>query len=359
MYRILVMNLGGTSTKLAIFEDKQCVVDYSCKHSLEEMEKNPLSVDQVAYRKEIILNWLSENGFSMDDFDALAVRCTPIKEVRDGGTYEIAGTYREKVLAHYHPDQVPEHGTRISVPIAEELIGERKIPMYVTDPGSVNELSEIARISGIKDYPYTSSFHALNQRATARKYAESVGKAYQDCRLIVAHLGAGISVGAHVNGRICDVNNAGYGTGPFTPQRAGTVETGTLISLCFDKGLTKKEVQRIVRGDAGVLSHLGTDDMREVEARIASGDRYAELVFNAMAYQIAKAIGAEAAVLQGQVDAILITGGIAHSNKLVDEISSYVKAFAPVIAFPGEFENEALALGAYRVMSGEEAPQQL
>lgn len=359
MYRILVMNLGGTSTKLAIFENKQCVVDYSCKHALEELEKHPLSVEQVMYRKEIILNWLAENGFSMDDFDALAVRCTPIKDVRNGGTYEISGVYREKVLAHYHPEQIPEHGTRISVPIAEELIGDRKIPMYVTDPGSVNELSEVAKISGIKDYPYTTSFHALNQRATARKYAESVGKAYRDCRLIVAHLGAGISVGAHENGRICDVNNAGYGTGPFTPQRAGTVETGTLINLCFDKGLTKAEVQRIVRGNAGILSQLGTDDMREVEARIANGDQFAELVFKAMAYQIAKAIGAKAAVLRGRIDAILITGGIAHSKKLVDEINSYVKTFAPVIVFPGEFENEALALGAYRIMSGEETLQQL
>lgn len=359
MSKILVINLGGSSSKLAVFEDDKCELEQSIQHTQEEMAANPLSKQQVDYRSDIIEKWLAANGRSMADFDAIAIRATPIKQAVHGGTYHIAGRYRDLVMEQYFPDQRPVHGTRIAVPIAEKLMGDRKIPMYVTDPGGSNELPPVARMTGFKEITRYPTCHALNQKAVARKYAESIGKEYADCRFVVVHLGSGISVGAHANGGIVDVNEAGEGYGPFSPQRAGTIEVRTMLDLCFDYGMTKAEVRQKIRNQGGVLSHLGTDDMREVERRIAAGDEYAALVLDAMAYQLAKSIGARAAVLCGKLDAILITGAIAHSKLLVGKIREYVEAFAPVAIYAGEFESEALALGAYRVMSGKEALQEI
>lgn len=359
MAKILVINLGGSSSKLAVFEDEKCLLEQSIQHTQAEMAANPLSKEQVAYRSGIIKKWLQDNGVSMADIDAIAIRATPIKQALHGGTYLIAGRYRELVMEQYFPDQKPVHGTRIAVPIAERLMGDRKIPMYVTDPGGSNELPKVARVTGLKEYTRYPTCHALNQKAVARKYAETIGKNYVDCRFVVVHLGSGISVGAHSNGGIVDVNEGGEGYGPFSPLRAGTIESRVMLDLCFDHGLTKDQVRQKIRNQAGVLSHLGTDDMREVERRIAAGDEYAALVLDAMAYQIAKSIGARAAVLCGKLDAILITGAIAHSKLLIGKIKEYVEAFAPVAVFAGEFESEALALGAYRIMSGREALQEI
>ena len=359
MAKILVINLGGSSSKLAVYDGTECLLSQSIQHTQEEMAANPLSRDQVVYRSGIIQKWLQDNNISMADFAAIAIRATPIKQALHGGTYLIAGRYRELVMEQYFPDQKPVHGTRIAVPIAERLMGDRKIPMYVTDPGGSNELPPMARITGLKEFVRYPTCHALNQKAVARKYAEFIGKSYTDCRFVVAHLGSGISVGAHENGGIVDVNEGGEGYGPFSPQRAGTIESRVMMELCFDHGLTKQQVRHKIRNQAGVLSHLGTDDMREVERRINTGDKYATLILDAMAYQIAKSIGARAAALRGQVDAILITGAIAHSGLLVGKIREYVEAFAPVAVFPGEFESEALALGAYRVMSGQEMLQEI
>lgn len=356
MYRILVINPGGLTTKLAVYEDKTCILDYSRKHTPAEIDKAPLSREQVIWRSDAILKWLRENRLTMDDFDALAIRGAPSPETTFGGTYLVEGRYKEAVMKLYHPEEVPVHGTRLTCAIADTLIGDRNIPVYVTDPGSVNELRPEGRICGVKGYTRFASFHALNQKATARKFAEKAGKAYKDCRVIVAHLGSGITVGAHEGGRVVEVNNGGMGYGPISPQRAGTVATSIMLELCFDKGLTREQVQRMVRGEAGVMALLGTDNMQEVEERMLQGDKKAELVFKAMAYQVAKEIGSCAAALYGDVDGICITGAIANSERLVKEISSYVCKFAPVHVFPGEFENEALALGAYRVLTGEEEP---
>lgn len=359
MPKILVINLGGASSKLAVFQDCTCELEQSIQHTQEEMAANPLSRNQVEYRSQIIETWLRDNGRSMSDFDAIAIRATPIKQAVHGGTYLIAGRYRELVMEQYFPDQKPVHGTRIAVPIAEKLMGSRTIPMYVTDPGGSNELPPVARMTGLKEFTRYPTCHALNQKAVARKYAERIGKEYADCRFVVAHLGSGISVGAHANGGIVDVNEAGEGYGPFSPLRAGTIEIRTMLDLCFDYGMSKNEVRQKVRNQAGVLSHLGTDDMREVERRIAAGDEYAALVLDAMVYQLAKSIGARAAVLRGKLDAILITGAIAHSNLLIEKVKKYVENFAPVVVYAGEFESEALALGAYRVMSGKETLQEI
>ena len=359
MAKILVMNLGGSSSKLAVFQDNKCLLEQSIQHTQAEMAANPLSKEQVEYRTEIIENWLRNNGLSMADIDAIAIRATPIKQAVHGGTYLIADRYRDLVMEQYFPYKKPVHGTRIAVPIAERLMGDRQIPMYVTDPGGSNELPPVARMTGLKEYTRYPTCHALNQKAVARKHAEAIGKDYADCRFVVAHLGSGISVGAHANGGIVDVNEAGEGYGPFSPLRAGTIESRTMMELCFDLGLSKDQVRHKIRNQAGVLSHLGTDDMREVERRIAAGDEYAALVLDAMVYQLAKSIGARAAVLCGKVDAILITGAIAHSKLLVEKVKAYVEAFAPVAVYAGEFESEALALGAYRVMSGQERLQEI
>lgn len=356
MTRLLVMNLGGSSSKLAIFEDKKCIAEKSIQHTQADMAANPLSKQQVAYRAALIQEWMNENGYKITDFDAFAMRATPIRQAVHGGTYKIEGRYRELVMEQYFPDQKPVHGTRLAVPVAETLMGEHKLPMYVTDPGGSNELPPVARVTGLKEYPRFPTGHALNQKAVARRYAEMIGKPYKDCRLVVVHLGSGITVGAHANGGIVDLNEGGDGFGPFSPLRAGTIESRVMLDLCFDFGMTKTEVKQKIRNEAGTLSHLGTDDMREVE-KMAETDEYAALVYEAMAYNIAKSVGARVAVLKGNIDGILITGAIAHSKTFICKIKKYVEQFAPVAAFPGEFESEALAFGALRVINGEEESQ--
>jgi butyrate kinase len=218
----------------------------------------------------------------------------------------------------------------------------------------VDELQPEARLSGHPLLPRRSIFHALNQKAVARRAAKDLGKRYQDCRLVVAHLGGGISVAAHDRGQVVDVNNALDGEGPFTPERSGTLPAGQLVELCFSGKYSRDEVMRMVKGKGGLAAYLGTTDVREVEKRIAEGDPEAEAVFRAMAYQISKEIGAQSAVLEGKVDAIVLTGGIAYSERLVKLVSDRVKAFAPVLVYPGEDEGRALAEGVLRVLEGEE-----
>lgn len=355
MYKILVINFGGTSTKIAIYDDETFVVDHVFRHSLEDMDKHKTSKKQVVFRKDLIADWLNENEYKIEDFSCVAMMGGTIVEAKKSGTYLLTGKYRDALLATYRPDEPPIHGNRIITPITLELIGDKNIPVYVTDPPSVDELEPVARIVGVGGgYERRAAFHALSQKATARKMAAELGKPYEDCRFVVAHLGAGISVGAHKNGRVVDVNDVGEGEGPFTPQRAGTVPTYIMLDLCYDKGLARKEAHRRIRGDAGLIGLLGTDNIVEVQERIKNGDEYAATVLEAMAYQIAKEIGACAAVLEGNVDAIGITGGIVYSDFIMEHIKRRVSAFAPIMVYPGECENEALALGAYRVVSGKE-----
>ena len=258
-------------------------------------------------------------------------------------------------MENYFPDERPIHGSRVALPLIDSLLGARKVPVYLVDPDITDEFSEIAHVSGLPDYPRRPSIHYLNQKAVARKYAADIGRTYNDLRLIVCHLGGGIDIGAHEYGIAIDANEGFSGDGPFSSDRAGTVSTGVMREICFDKGLSRKEAFRMVRGNAaGIKGHLGTDDLREVEKRIADGDRKAELIFNALAYQIAKEIGRCYAVLRGKADAILFTGGISYSKAMISAVTSYVGDFAPIAVYPGEMEQEALALGAYRVLTGAE-----
>lgn len=356
MYQILVLNLGGTSTKAAVYRDETCLAEQNIHHSPQDMAAHPTSQEQVRYRAGLILQWLAEHGLSMDDMHALGIRGCYIREVTRSGTYLMNEALKARTLQIYFPDRPPVHGIPLILPVAFELLGDRQAPIYVTDPTSVDEKLPEACLTGTPAMVRLGRFHPLNQKAVARKVAHSMGRRYEQCSFVVAHLGAGISVGAHRNGRVIDVNDVGQGDGPFTPERAGTVPNGQLMDLCFSGKYTREEVFRMLRGQGGLMGYLGTNDMRVVEQRISQGDRQAELVFRAMALQIAKEIGACCAALHGAVDRIILTGGIAHSQLMVQAITEYVSAFAAVEVIPGEFENEALALGALRVLRGEAEP---
>ena len=354
MYTILVINLGGTSTKLSIYDGLELKAEKSLNHPVEEVKTRPLASQQLEYRKELILDWLSSLGMDMDSFSAVAVRGATVKVASRGGTYRVTGVYKELLLELFVPEKPLVHGIRVVTPLALTLVGERNIPIYITDPPSVNQLQEIARFSGLAEYERRARFHALNQRMVARKHAETLGKRYEDCCFVVAHLGGGISIGAHEHGRVVDVSDAGDGYGPFSTDRAGTVATEAMLDMCFARALPYDEVYAKIRGGGGLMSHLGTTDLREVEARAAAGENLAALVFNAMCYQIGKEIASYAAVLKGKAEGILLTGGLSRSEKLVALLSEYVEWISPVTVYAGEYENEALAAGAYRVLSGQE-----
>lgn len=356
MRKILVLNLGGTSTKVAAYEEEKLLAEKTLRHSAEEMAKYNTSALQVEYRTGMIREWLSENALSSDDFDAFAVRGAYIKEAKQSGTYLVNDVLRDKMLALYHPEKPMVHGIPLILPVAYNLLNGKDVPIYVTDPTSVDEKLPEACLSGSPYFERLGRFHPLNQKAAARFAAKELGKKYEDCNFVVAHLGAGISVGAHRNGRVIDVNDVGLGDGPFTPERAGGVPVGQLIDLCFSGEYTYEQVFKILRGKGGVMGYLGTSDMREVEKMIDEGDEKAALVFRAMALQISKEIGACCASLCGKVDQIIITGGIAYSKRMTAMISEYVGSFAEIKIIPGEFECEALAMGALRVLKGEIEP---
>jgi butyrate kinase len=355
VFKILVLNLGSTSSKVAVYEDQELSYDFVLRHE-EEMKSSPTAGAQAPYRKKLVLDWLSEHGEKMENFQAIAARGATIPEASLGGTYLVEGKYKDLLLELYVPDKPLIHGNRIITPLSLSLVEGLNIPIYITDPSSVNEMSPVAKLSGIKGFERRGRFHALNQKMVARKHAEKLGKDYRDCRFVVAHMGGGISVGAHKDGLVVDANDAGEGYGSFSADRAGTVGTEVMLTLAYDRGLSRSEVFRAIRGEGGLVSHLGTADLKEVSRMAEEGDKYARLVMDALFYQIAKDIGHYAACLKFDLDAILLTGGMAYSSHLVDSVTGYVEKLAPVAAYPGEFENEALAAGAYRVLSGQEAP---
>lgn len=358
MYRILVINPGSTSTKSAIFEDRKCIAEQSLAHSTETLNQNPLTWQQVELRKNCILNWMADEGLQLKDIDAFAVRGCNIKGCSKGGTYLVNDTIKNEIFSLHNPDKVAPHASRLSLPIALSMSESQgvNIPIYITDPPCVNELSDIAKVSGHPLFTRESVFHALNSKAVAHRVAEEWGKKYQECKFIVAHMGGGISVGAHSMGKVVEVNDCISGGGAFSPNRTGTLPVVPLVELCFSNTYSKDEIIRIIKNKGGALAHLGTDDMREVEKRIDGGDTHAELIFNAMAYQVAKEIGGCYAALSCDVDAIIFTGGMANSKRLIDEIRKYVEKMGNIKVVPGEYEAEALAFGTLRVLNKEEDP---
>jgi butyrate kinase len=352
MEKILVINPGSTSTKLGFFEGEKPIFIEVLRHNSEEIKKYKRIFDQYEFRKNVVLNFLKDKNISLESITCVVGRGGLIKPV-ESGTYIV----NEKMIEDLKEAKRGEHASNLGAIIAYEIAKELNIPAFIVDPVVVDEMDDIARISGLKGIERKSIFHALNQKAVARKAAKDLGKKYEDVNLIVVHLGGGISIGAHRKGRVVDVNNALNGDGPFAPERAGGLPTQDLVDLCFSGKYTYEEMKKKLAGEGGLVSHLGTNDAREVEKRIESGDNYARLVYEAMAYQISRTIGEMAAVLKGDIDAIVVTGGIAYSNMLVNWIKERVSFLGKILVYPGEDEMGALALGALRVLRKEEEPK--
>jgi butyrate kinase len=347
--RILAINPGSTSTKTAVFEDEEKVFQENISHTAEYLEKYPAIPDQLPFRKQVIQEVLEKRGFPLESFHVFVGR--------GGGLIPCAGgVYKIEELLLEYARRWTKHPSVLGALLANEFAQIKKVPAFIVDPPDIDELQDLARISGLKDFPRESRFHALNQKEVARRAAKSMGKTYETVNLVVAHIGGGISVGAHREGRAVDVTDIINGDAPMAPTRAGQVASKAWIEMCFSGNYTKKEMEDFVSKNGGVINHLGTSDMLEVERRIQRGDPYARIVYDGMIYHVGKNIGAYAAVLHGKVDAVVLTGGMVRSPYVQAALKSMVVFIAPVILYPGEFEMEALAGGALRVMRKEEEP---
>ena len=348
-YNLLIINPGSTSTKIGIYKDEKEVFVETLRHSSEEIGKYETIYSQLQFRKNIILEILRENNFDINSLDAVVGRGGMLKPM-ESGTYRV----NEKMLEDLKNGVQGQHASNLGGILASEIGNELRIPSFIVDPVVVDELEAVARVSGIPELPRQSKFHALNQKAVAKRFAKENGKKYEELNLIVVHMGGGVSVGAHLNGRTVDVNNALDGEGPFSPERAGTVPVGSLIKMCYSGDYTEKEVYSKVVGRGGYVAYLDTNDARDVIKLEEEGDEEAKLYFDAFIYQVAKAVGEMSTVLCGKVDSIILTGGIAYSDKVVKDIKSRVGFIAPITVYPGEDELLALAEGAIRVLTGEE-----
>ena len=344
---ILVINPGSTSTKIAVFEDEKPIMLRNIHHSAEELAQFEKITDQREFRRELVVKELEYLGIPMK-FDIIMGRGGLARPVT-GGVYRV----NEKMCEDtYHA--IRKHACNLGCIIAYEL-GQR-IPgclPLIADPGMVDELDEVARISGSPLMPRICIWHALNQKAIARRFAREYGKRYEDLNLIICHLGGGISVAVHRKGLAVDANNALDGEGPFSPERAGTLPAASLIHLCYSGKYTKEELLKRISGKAGLMAHLGTTNVKELLGRIERGDKEVELLIDAMIYQTAKTIAGCSAVLYGKIDAILLTGGIAYSDYITSRLRKRIDFLAPVHIYPGEDEMQALALNGLAVWRGE------
>jgi butyrate kinase len=347
--KILVVNPGSFSTKVALYDGPRCLRSETVDHPPEVVAGFRHIAEQFGLRRQVVLDCLARWGERLDGLVAVVGRGGLVKPLK-GGVYRV----NADMVHDLRHGVSGEHASNLGGLLAADLAIQAGVPAFVVDPVMVDELQPLARYTGFPEIARRSIFHALNQKAVARRAATSLGKDYGELNLIVAHLGSGVSVGAHQRGRVVDVNNALDGDGPFGVERAGRLPAGDLIRLCFSGRWTEAELLRRVRRGGGLVAHLGVNDGREVEARIARGDERARECFEALAYWIAKEVGALAAALEGQVDTIVLTGGLARSERLVGWIRRRVEFLAPVMAFPGEHEMEALALGALRALEGEE-----
>ena len=348
MYNILVINPGATSTKISVFNDEQEVFKKTIEHAAADIAPFVHVIDQFKYRKELIKQALADAGYKITDFDAVCGRGGLLRHI-SSGTYEV----NDNVLHDIYNPPYGEHASNLGTVLAKAFADEAGVKAYFSDPVSVDEMTEVAHVSGFSGMQRESFFHALNQKSMARKAADKLGRKYEDLNLIVVHMGGGVSVAAHEKGRVIDVYNV-KDEGSFSMDRPGSLPVNALVNYCFS-GKTKAEIKKVLGGEAGVYSYLKTRDFRDVEDRAFSGDNKAKMVFDAMAYQHCKDIGAMAAVLKFDVDAIVLTGGMANSKRFCDAISDYVGKLAPIIILPGEEEMKSLAEGALRVLRGEKA----
>lgn len=344
--KVLVINPGATSTKVAVFEEEQELLKKSIVHTAQELEGFDRVIDQAEFRQRAVLEAVAEGGFRLEDFNAVCGR---------GGLYRPipSGTYAVSDRVMQDVEQAPygEHPSNLGAYLARRIGDLVGIPAFFVDPVCVDEMTEVAHVSGFAEFRRLSQFHALNQKSVGRKAARQLGKSYEEARLIVCHLGGGVSVAAHDHGRVVDVFNV-KDEGAMGMDRGGGLPVNQLIDYCY-AGRSREEVKRTLGRRSGMLSYVGTTDFREICARVVSGDERFTAAYRALVYQLAKDIGAMAAVLHFEVDAIVYTGGMAYEQFSCDDITAYVGRLAPVLRFPGEEEMRALAEGALRVLHGE------
>lgn len=349
-FLILALNPGSTTTKFALFKNEKPIFTESIHHSTRKLKEFKEILDQYQFRREAILKILRKKRIDLSILDAIVGRGGLLKPV-PSGTYRI----NKKMLRDLHIRMRGGHSSNLGGVLAYDMAKELSIPSFIVDPVVLDEFEPLARISGLPELKRKSIFHALNQKAVARKVAKKFFKKdYKKLNFIVVHLGGGVSVGAHRRGRVIDVNNALDGEGPFAPRRAGTLPAGDLVRLCYSKKYTLNEILKKIIYRGGLTAHLGTSNVQEIQKRIARGDKKARIIFQAMAYQVAKEIASMASVLKGRIDAIILTGGLAQSELLIKWIKERIEFLGRVILYPGEEELEAMAQGALRVLRGRE-----
>ena len=348
-YKLLIINPGSTSTKIGVYSDEKEVLVETLRHSSNEIAKYDSIFEQKNFRKEVIMNILKKNNIDVSSLDAIVGRGGMLRPI-PGGTYEVT----DKLLEDLKIGVSGQHASNLGGILANEIAKEVGIRSFIVDPVVVDELQDVARISGMPELPRRSIFHALNQKAVAKRYAKECGKRYEDLNLVVVHMGGGVSVAAHKDGLVIDVNNTLDGDGPFSPERSGSVPVGDLVKLCFSGKYTQAEIYSKIVGKGGYVAYLNTNDARDVLKAREEGDEYASLIFEAFIYQICKAIGEMSTVLNGKVSQIILTGGIAYSPVVVNAIKERVQWISDVTVYPGEDELLALAQGALRVLNGEE-----
>ena len=345
--KLLIVNPGSTSTKIGIFEDENLILEKVLRHQTEELKKFSKITDQYSFRLGFIEEALKEANLEIADFDGVVGMGGLLKPI-SGGTYIV----NQKLVDDLSSGSYGEHASNLGGIIAYALGQKIGKPSFIVDPVVVDEFNDVARISGHPKIKRRSIFHALNQKAIARLHCDKIGKQYDEVTFIVAHMGGGISIGLHKNGRVVDANNALDGEGPFTPERSGSLPVGDLVTLCYS-GVAQSEIKKMIVGNGGFTAYFGTNNMIEIAER-AKNEPEVGLVFDAFTYQIAKEIAALSTVACGKVNAILLTGGIVYNPDIVNKIRERVGFIAPVIAYPGEDELKALAQGALRVLKGEE-----
>ena len=350
-HKILVINPGSTSTKIGVYEDEKLLFDKTLRHPAEEIAKFESIPAQKEWRKQLVMDALKENNFDAKQLTAVSGRGGLVAPLH-GGTYAVT----DKMAADCVKGVQGQHACNLGGLISREIGDELGIPSFVVDPPAVDELCAVARYSGHPALIRRSKFHALNQKAVAKRYAKENGKKYEDLNLIVCHMGGGISVGAHVQGNVIDTENALDGEGPFSPERAGSLPSGDLVNLCFGGEYTEAEIRKMLTGRGGLVAYVGSTDMRDI-LKMAETDPKAAEVIDAFHYQIGKEIGSMAAAMNGKVDQIILTGGIAYGKETVAALTQMIGWIAPITVYPGEDELLSLSQGALRVLNGEEELQ--
>ena len=345
--KILSINPGSTSTKIAVYDEENLQCLHTIRHTAEDLADFKGVFDQYEFRKNIIQKKLADDDVDLNEISAIVGRGGLLRPL-ESGVYEV----NDKMLSDLRTgtEHASNLGAILAHEIAEQIPGCRS---FIADPVVVDELQEVARISGLPQFPRRSVFHALNHKAIGRKYAQTIGTNYEKLNLVIAHLGGGISVAAHKLGKVIDTNQALDGFGSFSPERAGTIDAGALIRMCFEGKYSQAEIQKMMAGKGGLVAHLGTNDTKLAAEKATSGDKHAKIILEAMAYNVGKEIAALLAVFEGNVDAVILTGGIAHNQFVVNYIKRMIAPLAHLVVYPGEDEMEALALAGLRVLRGE------